>query len=420
MMTTVPSVLRFPSPAAVFIAVGGLYIAQSVIGGVIMLGLPAVLRAQGLPLDQIGLLYLTVIPWALKFLWSPYVERFRLPAQGHNRSRLIVFAGGLLCAAGLAAIGLTGPYPLAPVLCVLLLVALVTSTVDIACDGYAVETLAKEHHGWGNTAQVGGSYLGSAIGAGLFLVLVDSIGWSYAAFAMASLVIILGLPFVFGPATRGTIETRPHAPSLLLALKRPQVQKGLMIAAIYVAGQKWGLSMLGPFLIDRGLDLATIGALNGIGSMVVGFSGALLGGLLVRLWGATAVLILAILLQAALLAGLALFSFDDSLPRVFIMPIAIASSSGVMSVGFVALYSQFMGWSDPKQAGVDFTLFQCADGLISMAGGLGAGWIAEHLGYAVFFTVAAIIAVLAVPAIGLLMRGANGNAVAIVRPADGL
>lgn len=418
-MTTVPPVSNSPSPAAIFIAVGGVYIAQSVIGGVTMLGLPAVLRAQGVPLDQIGLLYLTVIPWALKFLWSPYVERFRLPAVGRNRSRLIVFAGGLICATGLGAISLTGPYPLAPVLSVLLLVALITSTVDIACDGYAVETLAKEHHGWGNTAQVGGSYLGSAIGAGLFLVLVEKMGWSYAIFAMALLVIVLGIPFVFGPATRSTIETRPHAPSLLLALKRPQVQRGLMIAAIFVAGQKWGLSMLGPFLIDRGFDLASIGILNGAGSMIVGFSGALLGGMLVRLWGAPAVLILAILLQTVLLAAFALFSFDDSLPRAFIMPIAIASSSGVMSVGFVALYSQFMGWSDPKQAGVDFTLFQCADGMISMAGGLGAGWIAEHFGYASFFTIAAIISMLAIPAIGLLMRGVNGNAIALAQPSDG-
>lgn len=418
-MTAVPSVSRSPSPAAVFIAVGGLYIAQSVIGGVTMLGLPAVLRAQGLGLDQIGLLYLTVIPWALKFLWSPYVERFRLPAQGRNRSRSIVFAGGLLCAGGLAAIGLTGPYPLAPVLSILMLVALITSTVDIACDGYAVETLAREYHGWGNTAQVGGSYLGSAIGAGLFLVLVDRAGWTHAVFAMAFLVIMLGLPFVFGPAARSVPETRPHVPSLRLALKRPQVQRGLLIAAIYVAGQKWGLSMLGPFLIDRGFDLATIGALNGVGSMIVGFSGALLGGLLVRLWGAATVLILAILSQGILLGAFAFFSVSDSLPNFLLMPVAIASSSGVMSIGFVALYSQFMGWSDPKQAGVDFTLFQCADGLVSMTGGLGAGWIAEHFGYAVFFTTAAVIAILAVPVIGLMMRGADSNAITMARAADG-
>ena len=39
-------------------------------------GLTAIVR---LPLDQIGLTYLAVIPWTLKFLWAPAVERYRLP-----------------------------------------------------------------------------------------------------------------------------------------------------------------------------------------------------------------------------------------------------------------------------------------------------------------------------------------------------
>ncbi|OAP36825.1 MFS transporter [Sinorhizobium glycinis] len=402
------------SPAVVFVTVGGLYVAQSVIGGLTMLGLPAVLRNQGLPLDQIGLVYLTVLPWALKFLWSPYVERFRLPRVGRNRSRVIAAVGGSLCAAGLVAIGITGLSPLMPVLVALILVALVTSTVDIACDGYAVETLSKEHHGWGNTAQVGGSYLGSAVGAGLFLVLVDRYGWSPAVFSMAAVVFLLGLPFAFGPATRGAVETRPHTPSLVTALKRPAVRKGLVVAAIYVAAQKWGLSMLGPFLIDYGLDLATVGVLNGFGSMVVGLAGALTGGAAVRLFGANLVLTLAILLQTAMLLAFGFFDFGGSAPRAMVIGVAILSSSGVMALGFVALYSQFMGWSDPRQAGVDFTLFQCADSLVSMVGGVGAGWIAERFGYTAYFGIAAAICFAAAPAIYLLMRGRAGLATGAV------
>ncbi len=393
------------SPVVVFLTVGGLYVAQSVIGGLTMLGLPTVLRNQGLPLDRIGLVYLTVLPWALKFLWSPYVERFRLPRVGRNRSRVIVAVGGSLCAAGLAAIGLTDLSPLMPVLVCLILVAFVTSTVDIACDGYAVETLAREHHGWGNTAQVGGSYLGSAIGAGLFLVLVDRYGWSPAVFFMAGVVFLLGLPFAFGPATRGAVETRSHAPSLVTALKRPAVRKGLVVAAIYVAAQKWGLAMLGPFLIDYGFDLATVGVLNGFGSMVVGLAGALIGGAVVRLFGANFVLTLAILLQTTMLLAFAFFDFAGSVPKLIVIGVAILSSSGIMALGFVALYSQFMGWSDPRQAGVDFTIFQCMDSLVSMVGGVGAGWITETLGYTAYFGMAAAICFAAAPAIYLLMRG---------------
>lgn len=397
-----------PSPTAVFVAVGGLYIGQSVIGGLTFLGLPAVLRSAGLPLDQIGLLYLTVLPWTLKFLWSPHIERYRLPPIGKNRSRVIVGSGISVCAIGLAVLAFTGPTPVSIAIAILSVIALVTATVDIACDGYAVETLAEEHHGWGNAAQVGGSYLGSAIGAGLFLVLVERSGWTNATLVMSGLVILLALPFLFGPASKTSIQTRDHLPSIRNALKRPQVRTGLVVAAVYVAAQKWGLSMLGPFLVDYGFDLATIGALNGVGSMVVGFAGALLGGTLVRLYGASRVLLMAIFVQTALLCVFASLSVHRDISQWIVMTVAVASSSGIMSIGFVALYACFMGWSDPRQAGVDFTLFQCMDGIVSMAGGLGAGAIAERFGYQASFGLAAVVSVLAAPVIFLLMRRQNG------------
>ena len=168
--------IHSPSPAAIILAVGGLYVSQSVIGGVTWTGLPAVLRDQGLALDNVGLLSLIALPWALKFLWAPMVERFRLPPVGRNRSGVIVAAGGGLSMSGLAIVGLIGPSPLGPVLACLTIVALAASTVDIACDGHAVESLPRAEHGWANAAQVGGAYLGSAIGGGLFLVLVAGYG----------------------------------------------------------------------------------------------------------------------------------------------------------------------------------------------------------------------------------------------------
>ncbi|WP_320199683.1 MFS transporter [Agrobacterium sp. rho-13.3] len=393
-----------PSPVSVFVAVGGLYVGQSVIGGLTFLGLPAVLRTAGLPLDQIGLLYLVVLPWALKFLWSPYVERYRLPRLGKNRSRRIVAVGVSICASGLLILAYTGPSPVSVAIAVLFVVAMVTATVDIACDGFAVEALAVEHYGWGNAAQVGGSYLGSAIGAGLFLVLVDYFGWKNATTAMAALLISLALPFIFGPAAKAKPETREQIPSIRHALKRPQVRTGLLVAAVYVAAQKWGLAMLGPFLIDYGFDLVTIGALNGMGSMIVGFGGAILGGALVRSFGSSRVLILSIATQTLLLCAFATFSLNRDIAHWMVMTVAIVSSSGVMSIGFVALYACFMGWSDPRQAGVDFTLFQCMDGIVSMAGGLGAGAIAARFGYATSFLIAAGVSMLAAPIILLLMR----------------
>jgi MFS transporter (putative signal transducer) len=387
------------SPVAIFTAIGGLYVAQSIIGGITWAGLPAVMRNEGMSLDRIGLLSLIALPWALKFLWSPAVERFRLPPVGRNRSGIIVLIGGLASVAGLAVVGALGPAMLTPVLICLTLIAFAASTVDIACDGYAVESLSRENHGWGNAAQVGGAYLGSAIGAGLFLVIVDRSGWQTGVWSMALLLIVLGIPFMLRAGNATLVETREHVPSLASALRRPEIRRGLLAAAVYVVAQKVALGMVGPFLIDAGFDLTTVGLLNGVGSMFVGLAAALLGGALVRVWGIRAVLVLAVVLQAAALSFFAVFDQFDGIPKALLMAVSVASSSGIMALGFVALYAQFMRWSDPRQAGVDFTLFQCMDALISMLGGIVAGYAAQYLGYTVFFGCVSVIAVLAIPII---------------------
>ncbi|WP_353644970.1 MFS transporter [Mesorhizobium sp. WSM2239] len=386
-------------PLALFLAIGGLYVAQSVIGGITWTGLPAVMRAEGVSLDRIGLVSLIALPWALKFLWSPAVERFRLPRTGRNRSGAVVLAGVLVSVLGLIVVGAVGPASLVPVLACLTVVAFAASTVDIACDGFAVQSLSREHHGWGNAAQVGGAYLGSAVGGGLFLVLVDASGWLAAVWAMALLVLLLGLPFMLGPARHMPEETRDHVPSLAAALRRSEIRRGLAAAAIYVVAQKVGLLMLGPFLVDVGLDLSSIGFLNGVGGLLAGVAAALAGGALVKTWGVRNVLVLALVLQAASLFYFSVFDVQAGWSKTVLFGVAIASSSGILALGFVALYAQFMRWSDPRQAGVDFTLFQCMDALVSMAGGILAGYAAEHFGYGVFFAGAGTVALAAVPAI---------------------
>jgi MFS transporter (putative signal transducer) len=376
-------------------------VGQSIIGGVTFSALPSVLRDRGLHLDQIGLTYLAVLPWVLKFLWAPAIERYRLPSTGPSRSRSIVLIGGLISAVCFVLAAVIGPTNFAPLMAIFIVVAFAASTVDIACDGHAVESLSERYHGWGNAAQVGGAYLGSAIGSGLFLVLVARVDWIQAMIVMAVLLLLLGLPFVLSPAIT-PVDARSHRPSLRDALRRTEMRKGLALAALYAVSQKWGLAMLGPFLVDSGLDLDSLGIVNGAGGMILGFGCALLGGALVRSWGARAIMVLALVLQALTLSGLAAAAWNGGASQLLLLGLALGSSSAIMALGFVALYAQFMTLSDPRQAGIDFTLLQCMDALVSMIGGIGAGWIAQHFGYSACFGLAAFLVILAITPVALL------------------
>ena len=66
-----------------------LYICQGLPTGVFTQALPALLRQYGAPLSVIGLSGLLAMPWALKFLWAPFVERHFSARIGQRRSWIL-------------------------------------------------------------------------------------------------------------------------------------------------------------------------------------------------------------------------------------------------------------------------------------------------------------------------------------------
>lgn len=398
---------RLASPAEVVAGLAGVYMAQSVIGGVTFQGLPAVLRQDGASLSEIGMLLVTVAPWSFKFLWSPWVESYRLPAGRPHRSRQVVLIGGVVVMAMMVGAGLAGPGALGLLMTLLTIAAFATATVDIACDGYAVETLSERHRGWGNAAQVAGAYAGTAIGGGLFLVLVDHFGWAFACFAMAAVLAALCALFVLGrDGPRPPRAADAARPNLRAALRRREVRYGLLLVAIYVVGQKWAMVLIGPYLVDAGLSLTLIGVINGLGGMGAGVLGALLGGGLVRRFGGGRVAIVSMGLQAAVTLGFAA-SAAYGLHGAWLVAALALLNAVVMAVGFVALYARLMGYASLDQAGVDFTLFQCADAIASVVGWLGASAFGDALGYAWCFGLTGAVAVAATFALAPAFRRAD-------------
>ncbi|MDR4305608.1 MFS transporter [Chelatococcus sambhunathii] len=393
-----------PSPAAVVLGVGGLYVAQSVIGGVTFQGLPAVLRKDGASLNEIAFVLLTVLPWSFKFLWAPAIERIRLPAAGGNRSRPVVGVIGAIGVAALVAAALTGPSMLGAVTAALVVGAFASATVDIACDGYAVESLAEKHRGWGNAAQVGGAYLGSAIGGGAFLILIDQLGWRDATLIMAGVLAALGLPFLLSRNPLRPHRSDAERPSLKAAFRRREVWFGIALVGLYVLGQKWAMVLIQPYLVDAGMSLSLIGILNGFVGAGVGIVGALLGGWATKRHGTLPVMMASLLAQVAVTAALSVAAYATWKSDAGLGALAIASS-GVMAAGFVALYAELMGRASLDQAGVDFTLFQCADGVVSLIGWQLVGVFGDALGFAWCFGIAAAIGLGVAALLPAVMRG---------------
>ena len=96
----------------VIFAIAGIYVTQSLVSALSMQSLPALVRAAGGSLALAGATTLFMLPWALKFIWAPWVERWRLPpGSPQRRSRMLILRGQAALAAILAiaaAIGGTG------------------------------------------------------------------------------------------------------------------------------------------------------------------------------------------------------------------------------------------------------------------------------------------------------------------------
>lgn len=386
---------RAAAPAArLVIGLGGLYVAQSVIGGIFFTGLPAVMRKSGASLNDIAFILLTVLPWSFKFMWAPAVERFRSPHGGIRRSRSAVALFGAFAVGAVIACALIGPTALGPLTVAMMVASFSSATIDIACDGHAVESFAERDRGWANAAQVGGAYLGSAIGGGIFLVLIDHWGWQPATLVMACALVALAAPFLLTPD--GAVAARKDKPpqSLKQAFKRPEIRSGLALVALYVLGQKWSMLLVGPFLIDAGLSLTAIGTLNGVGVTALGLAGALGGGWVLRRVGAYRVMGWTLCVQMLVMLAFALFAHLAIQAPAALMVIYLASA-GTLALGFVALYSELMGRASVDQAGVDFTLFQSMDSIVSLVGWRLAGFAGDTFGYAFCFAASAGLALLA-------------------------
>ena len=400
----------------ILVAIIGIYLVQSLIGGFTFQGIPAALRASGASLEVVGMFSLIMVPWALKFLWAPAIERYRLPHGAPRRSRQVVAVTQGIAAVCFVAIAFAGPQSAWVLLALLLGLAAASATADIACDGFAIQQLTPENRGWGNTAQVSGGYLGMVVGGGLFLVVLGWYGWTAACLSMCALLVLFTLPFLFTREEKPGVDAssdgeKAHVPNLRFAFTRREVQIGLVTAILFEVGVRLVQSMSGVFLLDKGFDLVTLGFLRGSGAIISGVAGTLLAGLTVRLWGSNRAVIAAIVFQTVMLLAQLAVSLDAAAPHWLLGTVFVAKSVA-MAFGFVALYSLLMGYSSQKQAGVDFTLFQCADALIAALAGSAGGFIAQRYGYAVCFGIAAglgLAACVAMPALVRLGAAASGR-----------
>ncbi|MFO7884969.1 MAG: MFS transporter [Desulfobacteraceae bacterium] len=369
-------------------------------------------------LATLGLFSAVTLPYTLKFIWSPAMDRYVPPFLGRRRGWILMAQIALV-----AAIALMGQFDPGHCLGWIALTALGVSffgaTQDIALDAFRREYLTSQELGFGTGVWMNAWRLGMYISVGFSFLAADAdVGWD-------NIHLLLALMMIIGIVTTLLVKEPFVEEAPPLTLKEAVIEpfadllsrRGIFFVLAFILLYKIGDNMAGamniPFILKQGFTKTQYFVIvKGIG-MAGLFGGVLAGGaLMIRLGIAKSLWIFGIL-QAVSTAGFALLvKFDHS--GEFWYNYSNILLGGIVGFEFLATgmgqaaYATYMAVQTRKK----FTATQYAvlTSLMAIPGSIAAsitGFMAEALGWAWFYYTCAFMAL---PGMILLIRLAPWHA----------
>jgi len=366
--------------------------------------LQAWMTLEGVDLGAIGLFSLVALPYSLKFLWSPLLDRFVPPFLGRRRGWLVIAQVGLTVA--IAAMALQNPKQSLQLLAInALLIAFLSASQDIAFDAYRTDLLEQREMGAGAAISVLGYRVALLVTGSLALILADQMPWPLVYLCLAGLMLLSVLYSAWAPEPTGgdrPPETLADAVRLpfLEFFQRSGIWRGALILVfivLYRFGDALVNNMATPFLLQTGFSQTDIGTIQGGMGLLATIVGILAGGALLSQMGINRSLWVFGGLQA--LSNLAYFGLADLGQNYSAMVLAINVENfcgGLGTAGFVAF---LMSLCNPSFSATQYALLSSLMAVSRDILVAPAGKLAEQTGWPLFFL---LTLVAAVPGLALL------------------
>ncbi|HEU5169419.1 MAG TPA: MFS transporter [Gemmatimonadales bacterium] len=362
--------------------------------GLVNEAVPIYLRTIGASLEQVADVTAITLPWTLKFLWAPLVDRV-----GTRRQWI---AGCLAVLAALTlALATLGAGDLGPSFWLLLLLMVtVSATQDVAIDAYTIESMDTRELGVANSVRITSYRVAMFTAGGALVWLAGRTDW-HASFTVGAAT-LAGLMFasVIMPAVGRTDATATSVWEPLRALfRRPGVWAVVVFSLLFKLDIAALEPIMRPFWVDRGLSLEEIGAVLTPGRVLATLAGAALGGLFTSRYAIFTALWVLGLVQA--FSGLAYWGVAAANPSKPLLLVAALFESFAAGMGTAAFLAFLMSVCEKRFAATQFALLSALLALTRSVAAKAAGPAAEALGYAPYFLLTFF---LAFPAYALLPR----------------
>lgn len=352
--------------------------------------LQAWLATLDLSLRTIGWLTWVGMPYLLKPIWAPLLDRYVPPFLGRRRGWIVLFQAGI--ALSIAALGLQAPNEaIYAVAALALLMSTLSASQDVVIDAYRTDALRAPERGVGSAAVQLGWRMANLVSGALCLILSHYIGWRDTYFLMAAVMAGTVLLTLAAPEPERVVEAPRTLRAALVEplaefMGRPGAVAMLALIILYKVGDAAALSLSSAFLI-KGVGFTTmqVGAVAKTTSISAILIGTAVAGVVYARIGLYRSLMVFGVLQAVsnlLYSWLALTG-----PSIGVMFIAVGVDNLAGSMGATVFGALTMALCDARFSAFQFALLSALAGLARTVIGPIAAVIVEHIGWAPFFVV---------------------------------
>jgi len=359
---------------------------------------PAWLRSHEVDLATIGLFALIGLPYTWKFLWSPLMDRYKLPFLGRRRGWALLTQIGLLFS--IAALGRFDPSAsLQAIVVTVFMISLFGASQDIVIDAYRRELLADDELGTGTSFFVNAYRLSSLVPGSLALILSDILPWAVvywvtAAFMLVGIVTTLIIKEVSDDSLAPASLRQAVIDPFVEFFSRDGIKAGLAILAfmfLYKLGDNMATALATPFYLDMGFSRTEIGSIAKIASLWAAIAGGILGGIVMLKVSINRALWLFGFVQMFTILGYVWLSTIGHSP----IGLFIVVSGEYLGVGLGAIaLTAFMARETSKAfTATQFALFSSFLAVPRIFANASTGFIIEAIGYTQFFILCTLVAI---------------------------
>jgi len=365
--------------------------------------LQAWMKEEGVDLAVIGLMALVGLPYTVKFLWAPFLDRFTLPFLGRRRGWMLV--SQIMLVLAICWLGLTSPTKNPWLVAfVAFLVTFFGASQDIVVDAYRREDLPDEELGLGSSLYINGYRVGMLLASGGGLIMADHMEFSSVYLIMAACMLPGIVTTILTPEPKtpaGTPKTMQEA--VLLPMKEYFSRTGawwvLAFILLYKIGDTMASAMTTPFYLDIGFSKTEIGTVVKLFGFWATIAGSLLGGIIMLRLGINRSLWIFGILQALSTAGFAVLATIGHSIAALSGVIAFENlSSGMGTAAYVAFMASI---TNKKFTATQYALLSSLMGIPRVLASAPTGFFAKHMGWVSFFVMCTLIAI---PGMLLLLR----------------